>query len=102
MGAAAKRQPELEGFERPTIPEVEEAALALARVRYERMRLQVEEGQLATQLLQRMEAHADDLETDDEDRPIYVVVDGEHRIKATLKSTRKVALTRDKVAGDEG
>lgn len=98
--AAAKKQTEIPGTERDTIPEIEEAALALDAVRYKRMELQVEEERLELQLRERMEAHEEDLDRDDKDRPVYVVIDGEFKKTFRLKETRKVTCKREKLDKD--
>lgn len=96
MSAAAKRQPEIPGTERKTIPELEEVALAFERARYERMRLQQEESRLGQQMLDRMEAVKDQLESDGSG-PLYVVIDGEYKVTFRLKASRKVSMERSKV-----
>ena len=101
MEAAQKRQPEIPGTERETIPDIEQAALALDAVRYKRMELQVDEQRLHAQLLERMEAHKDELEKDDNGVPIYTVIDGEWKKNFRLKSKTKVTCERKKLDGGD-
>lgn len=53
----ARRQTQIPGTERPTIPEIEEVAKPLCEARYQRMELQKTEKALADQLRERMKTH---------------------------------------------
>lgn len=51
---AVKKQPELEGFERPVHPEIDKLALKYVGVRTKRMELQDQENKLKAELHQAM------------------------------------------------
>jgi hypothetical protein len=98
----AKKQLEVPGTERETIPEVEKVASKYVSTLYERMRLQIDEKVLRQQVLDAMKAHKVKLyivtvETDDED------VDYEIRLKPTghKLQTKKVKPKVDDDGGDE-
>lgn len=97
--AAKKKQTEIPGTERETIPELEEIAIQLAEARYRRMELQEEESDLHQQMLDRMEAVKDKITEGPGKVPTYVCIDGENKYVFRLKSLKKVSIERTKTEG---
>jgi hypothetical protein len=93
MARKGKKQLEIAGAERQTDAELDECVERLASIRYERMRLQGEEGEAAEELVERLQ---------EKGLTQYVYEDGDVKITAKLKqsSNSKIALKREELIQD--
>lgn len=88
---AKRRQAEIPGTERDTVPELDELASPYCETMYERLTLQSAEKDLRVQLLERMKALK---------HKTYTYVDGEYEYTFHVKPSAKLETKRRKV-GDE-
>lgn len=88
MAATAKRQGELEGFERPSDPEIDEEAVKYIAVRTQRAELQAKERMIKESLRAKMKARG---------WTKYPFLDGEieREVVVAEKETIKVQLVSD-------
>lgn len=93
MTAVLKSQPELEGFERPTIPELDEKVAAYTAAMYERRRLLEEEARAKEVLLDAIREHELDA---------YVYQDGDYQYTVRLTTKHKVKCKREAIDQDSG
>lgn len=90
----AKRQAEIPGTERPSIPELDELAAPYTEALYERMRLQGEEKALKAQLIQRMAEMKPKVKE-------YTYQDGEYAYTFGVDQTAKLKCKRRRIGSDE-
>jgi len=92
----AKKQTELPGTERPSIPQIDDRAAAYRDMRDKRMILQTKESEAKELLLEAMREHEEELEENDDGNPTYVYWDGDtpfavvHNQRESV-SVRKIA-----------
>lgn len=96
----SKKQPELEGMEAASIPEIEEAAENYVKLRDKRMKLLEQEITAKANLLTVVTEHAKELSTDAEGNKVYRY-DDEMVILKTGRSNVKVKHVQDETDEDE-
>ena len=94
----ARKQKEIPGTERPSVPEIDEAAEAYRDVRDERMETQKVEADRKATLLQTVKQHGDKLVPNADGEKVYRFSDGEFEFDVIYAATENVKVRKAKGA----
>lgn len=94
MAAAAKKQPELRGMERPTNEALEEVFGEFLAARETEKQAKQHAKDTRSIATEKMREVADQLDRDDKGRPCYVYHDGEERLRLSLSTKTEIKVKR--------
>lgn len=96
-----KRQSELEGFERPSIPEIDSIARRFLDAQNERKQLLERETELKAHLIAVMSDHADSLTATGDGDVVYEFVDGDEVLRCVLRRSDAVKVARVRILASD-